>query len=551
MAGTDSPSPQPSPLGRGSRALECRHGLVCGEMKAPKKKWWLFLWLLWVLLSLTASAHVGSPNVFFEGKAGAYPVHVVIRPPEVIPGLAEISVHVEADGVERVTALPIKWNAGRKGAPPPDVARRIRGETNLYNAQLWFMEGGSQSVEFEITGTSGTGRVTVPVDAVANRVLGMPRILGGMLVVLGLVLVALLLSVIGAAVRESVLEPGIGPASQRRWWARFATAACALLLALLLWGGKRWWDADAADYRNNRLYKPMAAAAHVRAENGQRVLRLEINDQRFARSAPLVPDHGKLMHLFLVREPKLDAFAHLHPLKRDRKTFETVLPDLPAGSYRLYADITYETGFSDTLTTAVELPEPFADGNARLSSASFDPDDSWRSSSTSDENRAGRRCSLGTNYVMTWSCPEPAVPDRPVRLLFTVRDAQDQPVMLEPYLGMRGHLALRREDGSVFTHLHPGGSASMAAMQLSVLRSEGKLPLNAAFGQDDPICQLPLMAAGEQEWLRGSASTDTSSVAFPYAFPKPGRYRLWVQVKIRGEILTGVYDVDVRSIRQS
>ena len=123
--------------------------------------------------------------------------------------------------------------------------------------------------------------------------------------------------------------------------------------------------------------------------------------------------------------------------------------------------------------------------------------------------------------------------------------------MLEPYLGMRGHLALRREDGSVFTHLHPGGSASMAAMQLSVLRSEGKAKLDAAFGKNDPYCQLPPMTAGEQEWLRGNASTDISSVAFPYAFPKPGRYRLWVQVKIRGEILTGVYDVDVASQKQS
>jgi len=516
---------------------------------APRRKPLIFLCLLGLLFSFAAQAHVGSPNVFFEGKAGAYPVHVVIQPPEVIPGLAEISVRIEADGVERVTALPIKWNAGRKGAPPPDVARRIRSETNLYNAQLWFMEGGAQSVELEITGAAGTGRVTVPVDAVANRVLGMPRMLGGMLVVLGLVLVVLLLSVIGAAVRESVLEPGAAPASQRRWLARFATAACALLLALLLWGGKRWWDADAADYRNNRLYKPMAAAAHVQAENGQRVLRLEINDARFARSAPLVPDHGKLMHLFLMREPKLDAFAHLHPVKRDRKTFETILPDLPAGSYRLYADITYETGFSDTLTTAVELPEPPADRDTKASSASFDSDDSWRIASTTDGN--GRQCRLAANYVMTWSCPESAVPNHPVRLLFTVRDAQDQPVILEPYLGMRGHLALRREDGSVFTHLHPGGSASMAAMQLSVLRSEGKLPLKVEPGANDPICQLPPMTEGEQEWLRGSASTDASSVAFPYAFPRPGRYRLWVQVKIRGEILTGVYDVDVRSLNQS
>ena len=255
------------------------------------------------------------------------------------------------------------------------------------------------------------------------------------------------------------------------------------------------------------------------------------------------------MHLFLIREPKLDAFAHLHPLKRDRKTFETVLPDLPAGTYRLYADITYETGFSDTLTTAVEVPGPPADGNTKASLALVDSDDSWRIGSASDGS--SRQCRLATNYVMTWSCPEPSVPNRPVRLLFTVRDAQDKPVMLEPYLGMRGHLALRREDGSVFTHLHPGGSASMAAMQLSVLRSEGKAKLDAAFGKNDPYCQLPPMTAGEQEWLRGNASTDISSVAFPYAFPKPGRYRLWVQVKIRGEILTGVYDVDVRSLKQS
>ena len=54
-----------------------------------------------------AYAHVGSPAVFFEGMAGPYRAHVIIRPAEVIPGLADVSVRVEGAQVERVTALPV------------------------------------------------------------------------------------------------------------------------------------------------------------------------------------------------------------------------------------------------------------------------------------------------------------------------------------------------------------------------------------------------------------------------------------------------------------
>src|SRR6185436_16339348 len=143
-----------------------------------------------------------------------------------------------------------------------------------------------------------------------------------------------------------------------------------VLLTLSVWGGKHWWDAEAADYRNNRVYKPMTAQGRVRSEGGQRVLTLEINDPKFAHSSPLMSDHGKLMHLFLIREPGLETFAHLHPIKRNRKTFESVLPALPAGSYRVYADITYETGFSDTLTTLVEIPET---SSADLAATGYDP----------------------------------------------------------------------------------------------------------------------------------------------------------------------------------
>ncbi len=83
----------------------------------------------------------------------------------------------------------------------------------------------------------------------------------------------------------------------------------------------------------------------------------------------------------------------------------------------------------------------------------------------------------------------------------------------------------------------------MAAMQLAVYRIEGKLPLKAAFGEDDPVCQLPAETAREQGWIGGNQPGE--GVSFPYEFPKPGLYRLWVQVRINGQVRTGVFDLEV------
>src|SRR2546430_16686743 len=45
-------------------------------------------------VALVASAHVGSPDTYYEGSAGPYAVRVIVRNPGVVPGLAQITVRL-------------------------------------------------------------------------------------------------------------------------------------------------------------------------------------------------------------------------------------------------------------------------------------------------------------------------------------------------------------------------------------------------------------------------------------------------------------------------
>ena len=72
------------------------------------------------VLAIVSMAHVGSPDTFFSGQAGSYPVRVSVRLPGVIPGLAQITVRVAGgtpETITRVTAQAIQWNlAGQSNA---------------------------------------------------------------------------------------------------------------------------------------------------------------------------------------------------------------------------------------------------------------------------------------------------------------------------------------------------------------------------------------------------------------------------------------------------
>lgn len=464
-------------------------------------------------------AHVGSPDTFFTGKAGPYAVRVSVRLPGVIPGRAQVAVRIvgaKAAADQRVSVQAGQWNVGLKGAPPPEVAAAVPGDPELYAAELWFMTPSSYQLAVHVDGLSGSGTAIVPVLALATAAREMPQWLGGVLAGLGLLLVVGLITIIGTAVRESVLPPGVEPDALRRRRARIGIVVAGAGALLILWAGNRWWAAEATSYSEFVVYRPFSASAQTTPTGDGRQLTLTIRDQRWtgaptpaSRYNALLPDHGKLMHLFLVREPGLDAFAHVHPVARSPQAldFDTVVPPLPAGRYRVYGDIVHESGYAQTLVSTVDL------GDDSVGKSS-DPDDSWFSGRAVAEGQSPV-FELADGSRMVWARGSaPLVAGEERVLAISVRDAAGALISVEPYMGMSAHVIVASRDASVFAHLHPSGSISMAALQ--------------KFAGDSPADP--------------HTSHVDSSVAIPYAFPEPGPYRLWVQVKRNGQVLTAAYD---------
>jgi hypothetical protein len=110
-------------------------------------------------------------------------------------------------------------------------------------------------------------------------------------------------------------------------------------------------------------------------------------------------------------------------------------------------------------------------------------------------------------------------------LRFRVKDKDGLPTTdLEPYMGMAGHLVIVRRDLSVFAHVHPAGSVPMAALAL--------------------LGQTSNAAAGSMPYMNHAKGVP-AEISFPYGFPQPGDYRLFLQVKRAGQVQTAVFDVNV------
>jgi hypothetical protein len=198
----------------------------------------------------------------------------------------------------------------------------------------------------------------------------------------------------------------------------------------------------------------------------------------------------------------------------------------------MYADVVDPRGYPWTLVGGIDLPE--IEGKPMAGD-----DSAWSGGRSAAPTGDSATASISDGGHIVWQRPAgPLKANVPLEFTFTVQDKNGQPAKdMEPYMGMAGHAEFVRSDLSVFAHVHPAGSVSMAALELA---ENGAA--NVAGAGSSP------MAMAMDMWMPMAAESGPVSpeVRFPYGFPQTGDYRIFVQVKRSGRVETGVFDAHVQ-----
>jgi hypothetical protein len=293
----------------------------------------------------------------------------------------------------------------------------------------------------------------------------------------------------------------------------------------------RLWKQEIARYSGN-IYQPLQMTATLSDTTLHLELRQPSDIQALLNNrtlADLVLDHNHLMHLYMIRWPAMDIVYHLHPEQVSVGHFDLPLPAVPAGNYRLFADVVHADGFPETAVAeiALNIPQgrPLVGDDASgllppLATAAKTPavvslPDGYQYRFTALPASDTTSLSAQTTYTVRANIP--------VLLRFTLLDPKgNAPQDMANYMGMPGHAAIVKPDGSVFAHIHPDGSIAMAAYMMA----NAKSPM--------PMGVMSMAAPGL-----------SNTTAFPFGFPTPGFYRIIVQMKHGSAVETGAVDLTV------
>lgn len=488
--------------------------------------------LLLLLVCCPAYAHVGTASAFVQGNAGPYPLYVTIMPPAVIPGEAMVSVITDGDAVHSIS-LQANVLTGDLAHDMPQAVALTPGPpgSHEFHGTAWIMTRGSWQVRLLVTGSAGSGTLSVPLPASPTRLMRMSRPFGALLLFLGGILIAGLASLASAAAREAGKTPGVLPQANDKVRGRRAAASAVFAVAVLLLFFNRLWKQEIARYSGN-IYQPLQMTATLSDTTLHLALRQPSDIQALLNNstlADLVLDHNHLMHLYMIRWPAMDIVYHLHPEQVSVGHFDLPLPAVPAGNYRLFADVVHADGFPETAVADIALNIPQGRPLAGDDASGQLPAIAATATTTDSITLPG-----GYQYRFTALAAGASTPSSghiayqvhaniPVLLRFTLLDPSgNAPQDMADYMGMPGHAAIVKPDGSVFAHIHPDGSIAMAAYMMA--NNTSSMPMGS---------------------MNMAATGLSNTTAFPFGFPKPGLYRIIVQMKHGSVVETGAVDLNV------
>ena len=198
----------------------------------------------------------------------------------------------------------------------------------------------------------------------------------------------------------------------------------------------------------------------------------------------VVPHHNALMHTVCIDE-RTNALVHVHPARSAPGLFVLAREWIPAVTYA--CSIETERINSGSNITSFDLTIP---GTATR----------FPSPGSLDVPQAI------DGYEVRVQAQQNIVAGVPVSLNVSILRGGEPIDGIQPWLGMRGHLIVRSTDTQLYGHVHAVGT------------------MDEAF--------QPAIQPG-------------NTVTFVYAFPQPGSYTLWFQVRTDGTILTIPVKVDV------
>jgi hypothetical protein len=465
-----------------------------------------------VLLSARAHAHIGSPDTFLQASIGPYTVLLAAHPPATTPGALELDLRFNPD--DHLTAI----SAALDNAPPTPVHLVLDGTAST---SLWSPTAAAQTLHLTVQGSRGPATYTVTLPATPQTSSSWPNRFGLIATRSGETSVWLLVSAVAlalAVVLFVVLPAGNPRHPYRRRLLLSATVVILLAAAAIL---------------SHR--PPPTTTLTATLTNAHLDLTLTNPAERFT---DLVPDHGKLLHLFLIREPRKDVLLHLHPQQLSAGRFTSPLPAMPPGVYTLFADLYHReagpelAGRSETATLRLDLPP-------QPHTTTTDPDDTIAvlpaiadrvanppvaSSPVSGEQQLLRTAHLPDGYTLQLRTPADLAPLHAVLLEATLLDPAGQPPQdMALYLGMNAHAVVLRSDDAVFAHIHPGGTLPMLAGSMLA----GSMLAGSAMTMPEP--RAPVL----------------NTATIPYGFPTPGLYRVFVQMKHGTRVETAAFDLSV------